>query len=373
MGRATRHGSAGLIAAFAMLAAPLTALAAMQEDEPELSEQEADDSDPRLAESEQEEDEQLDILPDRLPPRALEQVAAYTKEKGDGRGFVTAKNLAWTERYVRVAMETRDGVDLRAYYPLVEATAKEWLPPNSRFALSFRNNDGSYRTWSRRDRFAGATIRIAFDQDGSWSLIGKQAQGSDVKPAEPTMNLALGPVIPGAVPRLSSTDRLTILHEFGHALGLSHEHYHAQCQTDLKLDPDPGYVTTVAPGSEAAPRFVPDGQGRSPGVYKAMAGSPNFWEMRSAEFNYDWAAYSRETGLRMENILRGAGAPRSTADRVGFVQSAMIDRSSVMLYPIPSFLLKSGRNSACRFVAQGSGVNLSAMDREAFASLYPPR
>ena len=319
-------------------------------------------------------EERIAAMPDRLPPRALEQVAAYTAENSDGHGFVTAKNLAWNQPYAKVAFETVPGQNLSAYYPLIEATAKEWIPKGTRFALSFRNDDGTYRSWTRGDQMAGAAIRLSFDHSGSWSLVGKQAIGRDVRPGEATMNLDLGPVLKPvsgtATPYFAGVDRLTVLHEFGHALGLAHEHYHGQCQADLKFDPDPGYMQTVVPGTESAPQLKPDPQGRSPGIMRAMAGSPNFWDPRTIRLNYDWNAYSRETGLKMENVLRSAQG--GAAQDAGFVQSTVIDRSSVMLYPIPSFLLKSGRQSQCRVVALPGVVSLSPMDRQAFASLYPP-
>lgn len=54
-------------------------------------------------------------------------------------------------------------------------------------------------------------IRIAFEADGNWSAIGTDALSRD--PSEPTMNL-------------ENVEQRTILHEFGHALGLMHEHQH---------------------------------------------------------------------------------------------------------------------------------------------------
>ena len=63
-----------------------------------------------------------------------------------------------------------------------------------------------------------ADIRIGFDPtDGHWSYAGIHAKTSD-KPMKKTMNLSavLGDIYPDAV----------ILHEFGHALGLMHEHKH---------------------------------------------------------------------------------------------------------------------------------------------------
>ncbi|CAI8006831.1 hypothetical protein GBAR_LOCUS4921 [Geodia barretti] len=57
-------------------------------------------------------------------------------------------------------------------------------------------------------------IRVEFVENGvSWSLVGAEAKDEDTN--NPTMELDLG-----------SHYRFTILHEFGHALGLQHEHQH---------------------------------------------------------------------------------------------------------------------------------------------------
>ncbi len=60
-------------------------------------------------------------------------------------------------------------------------------------------------------------IRVSFRQKGSWSCIGTEARRI-VDPARPTMNLQLTLATPEDV------FRRTVLHEFGHALGLVHEH-----------------------------------------------------------------------------------------------------------------------------------------------------
>lgn len=59
-----------------------------------------------------------------------------------------------------------------------------------------------------------AELRISFEQKGSWSYIGKRALS--IRADRPTMNLDV------------QFSRSVVLHEFGHALGLIHEHQHPE-------------------------------------------------------------------------------------------------------------------------------------------------
>ena len=65
-----------------------------------------------------------------------------------------------------------------------------------------------------------ATIRIIFDANlGSWSYVGNEID--QINPDHPTMNLGwIGPHSTA----ITSEERGVILHEFGHTLGLMHEH-----------------------------------------------------------------------------------------------------------------------------------------------------
>ena len=90
---------------------------------------------------------------------------------------------------------------------------------------------------------ADAEIRIRFDQtDGAWSYIGTDCRGIPLN--EPTMNLGF-------------LDRGTTAHEFGHAIGLAHEHQ----------NPAGGIQWNEAV------------------VIREMAKSPNFWDEETTRIN----------------------------------------------------------------------------------------
>jgi len=68
----------------------------------------------------------------------------------------------------------------------------------------------------RRTAWEEAEIRLRFAEDGSHSYVGIEAQ--QISSSEETMNLAFSFLV-------SAEDfRSTVLHEFGHAIGLKHEH-----------------------------------------------------------------------------------------------------------------------------------------------------
>jgi len=150
------------------------------------------------------------------------------------------------------------------------------------------------------DNASGAEIRISFDKsDGAWSYIGTDCRGIPLNDA--TMNLGF-------------LDGGTAAHEFGHAIGLAHEHQ----------NPAGGI------------------QWNEPVVIREMAKSPNFWDEQTTR----------------HNILR-----KYTADQLN---GTAFDPESIMLYFFPSDWTLNGIGTKANDV-------LSRIDREfiAGAKMYP--
>ncbi len=144
-----------------------------------------------------------------------------------------------------------------------------------------------------------AQIRIAFADDGAWSYIGKDALG--IPSNQPTMNFGW-------------LDEGVVLHEFGHMIGMIHEHQN--------------------------PRTNPI-QWNKPVVNAALAGPPNNWDPETIQHNlYDKYEVTQING-------------------------SDFDPASVMLYSFPAAWTINGFHTE-------PNEKLGAVDK-AFASRVYPR
>lgn len=299
----------------------------------------------------------LDQVPDDfVSSMAKAAKAADLTDKTDG-SFIGSPDIVWTASTVTVAFESGDA----ELFALIEAAAKEWTKHSPDFRFDFRNPDNSFRRWSRNDSEKRADIRISFSDDpreaGYWSYPGAVASG--VSANQPTMNYTgftreLTRFYRGrnSASWLKSYARSTILHEFGHALGLSHEHYHSDCQAQLKFEKDPGYKATL----DRNGRFVPDQAGNSPGAILAFSGPPNRWSEWKSLNALNWDAYKKNLPVN-----------------AAIVSSVGIDQASVMLYTLEDFLMKGGANSKCAVKSPDGGryaTELSAGDIKYFKTFY---
>lgn len=169
--------------------------------------------------------------------------------------------------------------------------AKKW-PDSATLTVSFLDGDAVVHErvkrvahqWSRycniRFKFVSGTdadIRISFAQPGSWSYLGTDARW--IEKDQPTMNF-------GWLTASSAAEEYNrvVLHEFGHALGLIHEHQNPA--GGIPWDKD--------------------------AVYDYYSGPPNNWTKEQVDVNL-FDTYD-------ENIVKYSG----------------FDDQSIMLYPIPN-------------------------------------
>ena len=148
-------------------------------------------------------------------------------------------------------------------------------------------------------------IRVSFSPDGtSWSYIGTSARG--VEATAPTMNF-------GWFEEATRVDefRRTILHEFGHALGLIHEHQNPEATINWN----------------------------KPAVYK-----------------YYWQHFRWNQSIVDNNIFMKYGKDR--------IQYTTYDPASIMHYPIPQEFTTDG-------MLVGWNTKLSKMDIDFIKAKYP--
>jgi hypothetical protein len=152
-----------------------------------------------------------------------------------------------------------------------------------------------------------AEIRVAFlAGEGSWSYLG--TDNLSIPRNEPTMNF--GWLTPGSA---ESEFERVIVHEFGHALGLIHEHQNP----------------------------VGNIPWNKPVVYNYYQGPPNNWTKADVDNNL-FKRYEKSK-----------------------TQYSKFDKSSIMLYPIPAQFVTDPN-----FVV-GSNTKLSDTDKSFIKSLYP--
>lgn len=265
---------------------------------------------------------------DSIPPTLFHKMFQSHK-------LVGSPGLAWKNQRVITVAFNGGSDDL---YRMIEQTADEWTALGGQLSFSFKDDAGQYRHWAADDKSPAANIRITFDGTGYWSLLGVLAENVD--PGDPTMNFEGFPddlqmYFNGQnnAEWRTSYAHTTILHEFGHAIGLSHEHFNPQCQKDLKMDT----------------------------IITYLIGPPNNWSQEQARFNMDAQYYAK--------LLSQQAGPLESK----LITSPATDQSSVMLYVFPVSYYTSGNTSVCKPTGdhgQDWTTTLSEGDKQFYLANY---
>ena len=270
----------------------------------------------------------VDALPDSLQIAVDRQTVADSDLE-----FVISRAKRWTPGQT-VVVAFRGGSD--ALYEKIAEAASGWLAFGN-LALEFKDPaTGAFHLWRPSDTEFFFDIRISFDQPGYWSLVGNDSVNAGITtPGEASMNFG------GYVQQLPADWAATVLHEFGHAFGLQHEHQHpaGACENEFRWDDDPGYVLKLDSFGQA----IPNGTKR-PGIYTVLGHPPNRWSRAKVDHN-----------LRQ--------LPPSSAFSV-----SAFDKDSIMKYFFGAWMFHHGEQSAC---FSQRNLALSELDKQGFGEAYP--
>jgi|SRR5882724_2797517 len=287
----------------------------------------------------------VESLPERFQARLEVKTRAASSAAAANHANVAPRYfIFFTKRWpnastasVKVAFLGGDD-SLRAQ---IASAASEWSNYGN-VKFDFKDpNTGRYREWTRGDHQFSADIRVAFDGvdgGGYWSIIGKDSSDPTlIAPNEASLELQ------GFESSLPPDWQAVVRHEFGHAIGLQHEHQMpvGGCDQDFKWEDDPGYVPT----QDIYGQYVNDSSGRKPGIYTMLAGAPNFWSKSKVDFNM------RQLAIDSQNYDFGD-----------------FDRLSIMKYYFDARLFRDGKNSHCY---SDENLVISQLDKQGIAKWYP--
>src|SRR5262245_49352302 len=282
----------------------------------------------------------MEGMPERFVARKREKQARLAQELREHASAGTIQRYAVILQANKWRLGSTITVAFKGGTPrlheLIARVASEWSN-YANIKLDFgRDERGNYRTWSTNDSDYSADIRISFDAEGYWSALGAESIDPDLhQPFDASMNLD------NYDKRLPLGWAGTIRHEFGHAIGLVHEHQHPAFDCDWRWDDEDGYEPTTDDYGE----FIVDTKGRHPGIYTRLGGPPNKWPKGRVDANVrkltDESAY-------------GFG---------GF------DKLSIMKYFFDDGMYVKGKDSACYTPKENN--ELSQEDKRRIVQFYP--
>jgi|GEM_PF-1852232 len=255
-----------------------------------------------------------------IPPEYVKRMLPVNKamlgmDDSDQAKGVYAKVVQWPPDFAKLRvcfMGGNDQINLR-----IAQIASRWTDdPKMSIKFAFTVN-GKPRKCDPNAK--ESQIRVSYNKPGYWSLLG-QSSTLYAKQDEPSLNLEKF----DQATDMSVFDKPdvqgVILHEFGHALGLMHEHQSpaADCVNEFNWD----YLN------------------------KQLAGPPNNWDKQTIETNM--APY---VGEDLKLMLTD------------------FDAKSVMLYYFPPDYYLKGKQASCYIPSPNDDI--SATDRETIEFMYP--
>jgi len=207
---------------------------------------------------------------------------------------------------------------------------------NIRFDFGRDPATGEFRKWSGEGSDYPADIRIGFDQQGYWSIVGTESVDPDILPAtDASMNFE------GFDKELPKNWEGVVKHEFGHALGLEHEHQHPAHPCDWRWTDDEGYEVS----KDKYGQIQMDKNGKHPSIYRVLGGPPNNWPPEQVDFNLRQLTDSSAYGF------------------------GTFDKFSIMKYYFPGWMFMQGEQSDC--YSPGGNNDFSDEDKARIAAFYP--
>lgn len=252
-----------------------------------------------------------------LPEKYVQRIMAGTKglqsmDDSDQAKGLFSKLVVWPPSYSKLRVCFMGGTD--KVNAAVARVASTW---NEVADLSLKLDFGKMNQPRRCDpNGRESQIRVSYDQPGYWSQLGQNSMVY-VAQEEASLNLEQFDKVPDARMLLQGELKGVILHEFGHAFGLLHEHQSpvATCANEFNWD------------------FI----------VKYLSGPPNNWNQDTIRFNL--APYAGED-LMMTDF----------------------DRQSIMLYSFPAEYYTKGAQSSC-YIGR-SNTDISGADKATVEYMY---
>jgi hypothetical protein len=255
------------------------------------------------------------LLVDKMPMEYLRIIKQHQKNLESLDNSEQAKGLystlvLWPANYPKLRVCFFGGS--KALRQLIAKTATDWMDPEVGIKLDFGKNNARSCTPGKGPEMQ---IRVSFDKPGYWSQLGQMSVIYATQD-QPSLNLQdFDKYDPSTLNEYAYS---TIRHEFGHALGIFHEHQNPRsgCENEYNWE----YI------------------------YEYLSGPPNNWDKEQIDFN-----------LRPINVEG--------------LMATKFDRRSVMLYQFEDKFYLKGKESHCYVPEQN--VQLSRVDKALLKQMYP--